>query len=65
MQNIYGKEVLHDFVRFLDFRRKTRWRRKNKMAPKMAAKRTPWDNISQWEHKNSYTRDIKGYKNMS
>ena len=30
----------------------------------MAAKRTPWDNISQWEHYNSFTRDIRGYKNI-
>ena len=35
------------------------------MAAKMAAKRTPWDNISQWEHQNSFIRHSEEYKNVS
>ena len=73
MQGIYGKEVLHDFLRFLVQKirqllisgEKQDGVEKNKMAPKMAAKLTLRDNILQWEHQNSYTRDNKGHKNIS
>ena len=40
-----------------------RW--KSKMTAKMAAKRTPWDNISQWEHQNSFIRQSEEYKKVS
>ena len=35
------------------------------MAAKKAAKRTPWDNISQWEHQNSFIRQSEEYKKVS
>ena len=41
-----------------------------RLKSKMAAKRTPWDNISQWEHQNSFIRQSEeckkvSYKNIS
>ena len=32
---------------------------------KMAAKRTPWDTMSWWEHENSFTRHFEDYKKVS
>ena len=69
MQKIYGKEVLHDLLRCLVQKirqllisvEKQDNVEKNKMASKIAAKRTPWDNISQWEHQNSYIDKLQKY----
>ena len=42
---------------------------KSKMAAKIvaikAAKTRPWDNVSRWEHTNSFTRHLEDYKNVS
>ena len=36
-----------------------------KMAATKAAKTRPWDNILRWEHRNSFTRHLDDYKNVS